>query len=347
VTSGATFTDSAVVAAIRAGNESTFTDAVERHRRELQVHCYRMLGSLDDAEDAVQETLLRAWRSRTSFEGRSTFRAWLYRIATNASLDFLARRPRPALARAGGRPTPSADHAGRVPPAAELAWLQPYPDRLLDPSAPDEQEPEALTIDKETIELAFLVALQHVPPRQRAVLLLRDVMGWTAPETARLLEMTVPSVKSALQRARSTLRMHLPGHRLMWAGPTDPTEQERDLLRRFIEANERGDMDALTAMLHEDAWQTMPPGAQWFVGRQAMLDMWAAAIVGPDAQGEWRLLPTRANRQPAAANYLRRPGDRVFRASNLDVLRIEGNQIAEIMTFGSDVFPAFGLPMTL
>ena len=248
---------------------------------------------------------------------------------------------------AGSGASRGAGHAGGMPPAAELAWLQPYPDRLLDPIAPGEHEPEAVTIDKETIELAFLVALQHVPPRQRAVLLLRDVMGWTAPETARLLEMTVPSVKSALQRARSTLRTHLPGHRLLWTGPADPTEQERDLLRRFIEANERGDMDALATMLHEDAWQTMPPGAQWFVGRQAMLEMWASAILGPDAQGEWRLLPTRANRQPAAANYLRRPGDAVFQASNLDVLRIEGDQIAEITTFGSDVFPAFGLPMTL
>lgn len=241
----------------------------------------------------------------------------------------------------------SGGSGGGAPPAAELSWLQPYPDRLLDPSAPDEHEPDALTIDKETIELAFLVALQHVPPRQRAVLLLRDVMGWTAPETARLLEMSVPSVKSALQRGRSTLRAHLPGHRLLWTGPTDPTEQERDLLQRFIDANERGDMDALTAMLHEDAWQVMPPGGQWFSGRAAMLELWAAAIVGPEAQGEWRILPTRANGQPAAANYLRRPGESVFRASNLDVLRIEGGRIAEITTFGSDVFAAFGLPMTI
>ena len=330
--------DSAVVAAIRAGGDPAFTDAVERHRRELHVHCYRMLGSLDDAEDAVQDTFLRAWRSRSSFEGRSTFRAWLYRIATNASLDLLARRPRSAVPVEG---------VGGAPPAAELSWLQPYPDRLLDPSAPDEHEPEALTIDKETIELAFLVALQHVPPRQRAVLLLRDVMGWTAPETARLLEMSVPSVKSALQRGRSTLRAHLPGHRLLWTGPIDPTEQERDLLQRFIDANERGDMDALTAMLHEDAWQVMPPGGQWFSGRTAMLELWAAAIVGPEAQGEWRILPTRANRQPAAANYLRRPGESVFRASNLDVLRVEGGRVAEITTFGSDVFAAFGLPMTV
>ncbi|HEU4920175.1 MAG TPA: RNA polymerase subunit sigma-70 [Candidatus Limnocylindrales bacterium] len=333
--------DSVIAAAARAGDPSAFSELVERHRHELQVHCYRMLGSVDDAEDAVQETLLRAWRSRASFEGRSTFRAWLYRIATNASFDLLERHPRPRL-----RP-PAATTDGPPSRAAEVRWLQPYPDGMLDLVAPSEHEPEAAVVDKETIELAFLVALQHLPPRQRAVLLLRDVVGWSAPETARLLDLTLPAVKSALQRARTTMRAQLPPHRLHWASPSTPSAEERALLQRFIEANERADMEALASLLREDAWQSMPPGSVWFAGRPAMLELWASAMAGPTAHGDWRLLPTAANRQPAAANYLRRPGDTVFLPSNLDVLRIRDNRIAEILTFGAEVFPAFGLPASL
>ena len=332
--------DSAIAAAASAGDPSAFSELVERHRHELHVHCYRMLGSVEDAEDAVQETLLRAWRSRASFEGRSTFRAWLYRIATNASLDFLARHPRPRL-----RPAAAAEASPAR--AAEVQWLQPYPDGMLDLAAPSEHEPESAVVDKETIELAFLVALQHLPPRQRAVLLLRDVVGWSAPETARLLDLTLPAVKSALQRARSTMRVQLPPHRLHWVSPSDPSADERALLQRFIEANERADMEALASLLRDDAWQSMPPGSVWFAGRAAMLELWASAMAGPTAQGEWRLLPTRANRQPAAANYLRRPGDVLFLPSNLDVLRIRDGRIAEILTFGAEVFPAFGLPASL
>lgn len=333
--------DGAVVAAAQAGDASAFSELVERHRRELQVHCYRMLGSFDDSEDMVQETLLRAWRNRAGFEGRSTFRAWLYRIATNATLDFLARNPRRPVAR---RDAGSGDQHPTMSPPPEVAWLQPFPDQLLDPVAPSEDEPDAAVVAKETIELAFLTALQHLPPRQRAVLILRDVVGWSAPETAALLDMTVPSVKSALQRARPTLRKHLPARRMDWAPSADPSEEERALLQRFIVANERADMAELAALMREDAWQTMPPDPIWFAGREAMLAMWAAAMAEP---GDWRLVATRANRQPAAANYVRRPGDSRYRASNLDVLRIEGGLVAEITTFEPRHFAAFGLPMTL
>src|SRR5918995_126434 len=179
-------------------NETAFSALVERHRRELQVHCYRMLGSLDEAEDLTQETFLRAWRKRASFEGRSTIRAWLYRIATNACLDALQRRPRRATG--GG-----------------VAWLQPYPDELLEGVAAPGDEPDAAAVEKETIELAFMVAVQHLPPRPRAVLILRDVLGWSAKETAALLETSVPAANSALQRARAALKEHLPEHRSEWA----------------------------------------------------------------------------------------------------------------------------------
>jgi RNA polymerase sigma-70 factor (ECF subfamily) len=332
------------VATVGAGDEAAFASLAERHRRELHVHCYRMLGSYEDAEDLVQETLLRAWRRRDSFEGRSTFRAWLYRIATNACLDFLERRPR----RPQIRLTTDADGADLAtggPP--HLPWLQPYPDRLLEPIAPDDTQPEAAAIARETIDLAFLVALQLLPAGQRAVLILRDVLGWSTPDTAAGLGLTVAAVKSSLQRARPTLRAHLPAERHAWAPATDPTETERALLRRFIDASERSDIPALTAMLRDDAWQTMPPYPDWFGGRDAMITMWAAAMTGPTAQGEWRLLPAAANRQPAAANYLRAPGDDRFRASNLDVLRIEDGLIAEITTFDPGVFVAFGLPVEL
>src|SRR5215470_9820637 len=226
--------DSLVVAAAREGDESAFGALVERYRRELQVHCYRMLGSFEDSEDLVQETFLRAWRKREGFEGRSTFRTWLYRIATHACLDFLDRHPRQPLPRQ--RMPPPGPLASVLPPA-EIPWLQPYPDRLLEPIAPSDTEPDAALVAKETIELAFLAAIQHLPPRQRAVLILRDVLGWSASETAALLEMSVVAVKSALQRARPTLKQHLPEQRLHWAPSSEPTAEERMLLQRYVDAH--------------------------------------------------------------------------------------------------------------
>ncbi|MGH3021474.1 MAG: sigma-70 family RNA polymerase sigma factor [Gaiellaceae bacterium] len=329
----------AVVAAAQAGDEVAFASLVERYRRELHVHCYRMVGSFEDAEDLVQETLLRAWRKRASFEGRSTFRAWLYRIATNACLDALAhdlRRPPPVP----GSP---------LPPPADLPWLQPYPDLLLDGVAPGEGEPDAAAVSKETIELAFLAAIQHLPPRQRAVLILRDVLGWSAKETASLLEGTVASVNSALQRARATLKERLPRRRLEWAADSDPSEEERALLQRYVDAHDRADIAGLAELLREDALLTMPPQPLWYRGRDVIATFLAEFVEpgSPDYIGHFRLVPVRANRQPAAANYLRRPGDSVHRAITLDVLRVEQGKIVEIVAFPADLFPAFGLPPTL
>ena len=245
-------------AAERYGDQPAFSQLVERHRRELQVHCYRMLGSLEDSEDLVQETFLRAWRGRAGFSHRETssFRAWLYRIATNACLDVLRGRPRRILP---PQVAPAGDPAAPPPPPADLPWLQPYPDRLLEPIAPAGDEPGAVVVARETIELAFLAAIQHLPPRQRAVFILRDVLGWSSKETALLLKASVASVNSALQRARATLRDRLPERRTEWAPSSGPSEEERELLRRYVEAHERSDADALAELLREDARLVMPP----------------------------------------------------------------------------------------
>jgi RNA polymerase sigma-70 factor, ECF subfamily len=326
-------TEDHAVAAAQAGDESAFAALVEPHRRELHVHCYRMLGSFEDSEDLVQETFLRAWRKRATFAGRSTFRAWLYRIATNACLDALARRPRPALDQPGN--------------PGEVLWLQPYPDHLLEEVAADEAEPGAAIAAKETIELAFLVAIQHLPPQPRAVLILRDVLGWSAKDTADLLETTVASVNSALQRSRAAMRKHLPERRLEWAPGEDPSAQERALLDRYVEASERGDVAALTALMREDLRFSMPPEPGLHVGRERVVGYWVEGGFGSEAFGEIRTALTRANRQPAVAFYSRRPGEPRFSPMAIDVLRIEEGAIAEIVTFPPDVFPAFALPETL
>jgi RNA polymerase sigma-70 factor, ECF subfamily len=331
--------DEAVVAAARAGDESAFAVLVESYRRELQVHCYRMLGSFEDAEDMAQETFLRAWRKRSSFEGRSSFRAWLYRIATNACLDALERRPPRVLP---SEVAPAADPWAPLLPTADVPWLQPYPDRLLEGIAPSDAEPDAVLVSKETIELAFMVAIQHLAPRQRAILILRDVLGWPAKETATLLDASVDSVNSALRRARSTLRKRLPARRLEWPADSDPTQEQRSLLRRYIDAHERGDVAAFAALLREDARLTMPPTPTWYDGREAVATFHAQLFA---ARYEWRLLATGANRQPAVAFYTRRPGESEFRASGIDVLRIEDGLVARIDSFLlPNLHPAFGLP---
>lgn len=336
--------EAVTIATAQSADESAFGGLVEQYRRELQVHCYRMVGSFEESEDLVQETFLRAWRKRESFQGRSTFRAWLYRIATNACLDFLDRNPRHPLPREAAR----AGDGGEVPPD-EIRWLQPYPDRLLEPMAPGGAEPEAAVVGKETIELAFLAAIQHLPPRQRAVLILRDVLGWSAKESSAVLGMSVASVKSALQRARPTLKMHLPEPREEWAASAPATAQERALLQRFMDAHEQTDTAALAQLLSEDVRMTMPPLPFWFSGRQAVMDFTAHAL-GPDSplfRAQWRSVPTRANRQPAVAGYVRVPGEREYRAQVLNVLRVEDGKIAEITAFEPRLFPAFDLPLTL
>ena len=311
-----------------AGDEAGFGELVQRHRRELHLHCYRMTGSFDEAEDLVQETFLRAWRKRASFEGGPGFRAWLYRIATNACLDALrSSRRRPST----------------VQSFAEVPWLQPYPDRLLDELAPSDTQPDAVVVARETIELTYLAVIQLLPPRQRAVLILRDVLDWSAAEAAAMLEMSVAAANSALQRARATLRRRLPGRPSEWSG-SEPSQEERLLLEAFIDAHERADAAAAAALARDDIRVTMPPHPWCFEGLEAIRPMLEEGLTGP---GEWRLVPTWANRQPTAASYLKAPGDTEFRAFKLDVLRLEGGRIAEITTFGATLFPAFGLPATL
>jgi RNA polymerase sigma-70 factor (ECF subfamily) len=307
--------------------EPAFAEQAERHRRELHVHCYRMLASFDDAEDAVQETFFRAWRSRESFDGSQQFRAWLYRIATNVCLDQLKRS--------------SSRKLSRLDSFAEVSWLQPYPDQLLD----ELEQPDAQAVERETIELAFLAALQVLPPRQRAALIVRDVLGWPASETASLLETSVAAANSALQRARATLHQHLPKKRADWS-VREPSAAELRLLDLFIDAHERCDAAAAVAIAAQDIRISMPPDGICFDGLETITPLLERAF-GEDRDGDWRLVPTRANRMPTAASYLRRPGDTHFRAFKFDVLRIDNGRIAEITTFGSKMFPAFGLPPIL
>jgi RNA polymerase sigma-70 factor (ECF subfamily) len=293
-------------------------EAFRAHRRELHVHCYRMLASYDEAEDAVQEAYLRAWRGRAGFDG-TNLRAWLYAIATNVCIDAARRRARDRK---------------------EVSWLTPYPDAVLDGAGPD-----ALAEARETIELAFLAALQVLPPRQRAALLAREVLGLPATETAALLDTSVAAANSALQRARATMRDHLPSHREDWAA-REPNPAEKELLERFIDAHERCDAAAALSVAAQDIRVTMPPAPMCFDGHDALVPLLERAF-GPDRHGDWRLLPTAVNRMPAAAAYLRRPGDSVFRGFKLDVLRVEGDRIAEITTFGWSWFARCGLPEVL
>ena len=292
---------------------------LQPHRRALHVHCYRMLGSYTDAEDLVQETLIRAWSARDSYDpatGEIGLRRWLYRIATNACLDYLKSAPRRVAAQSTS--------------FNEIAWLQPYPDRLLDEEA----------IAKETIALGYLALIQLLPAQQRAVYLCREVLGWSASETAELLDISVAAANSALQRARDTVARH--GGQL---APGEPTEAERAVLAAFIDAHQRGDAAAAFALMREDIRVTMPPAPAVFVGREALRPLLSRAFESD--MGAWRLVEAWANRQPAAVSYLRAPGDTVFRAFKLDVLRLDGDRVAEITTFDVRYLDAFGLPEVL
>ena len=315
-----------------------FDDLVRRYRRELHVYCYRMLGSFDDAEDHVQEVFFRAWRSRERFQGGSSPRTWLYRIAANACLDTLRRDARRAV------PAPSSAPAGSGPSVTAMPWVQPYPDSLLDEVPADLPGPEAVAVSRETMSLAFLATLQLLPPRQRAVLVLRDVVGWPAAEVAGLLDMSVPAVNSALQRARGTLRDRWPGGRLDWAPAAEPDPEQRRLLQRFIAAHEQADPEALIAVLRHDVRLAISQVGEWN-GRPEVDD---ALREGMNALGQWRLLPIMANGQPGAAGYLRRPGETAFVPFVLTVLRIEDGRVAEIAAFEQpSMFTAFGLPASL
>jgi RNA polymerase sigma-70 factor, ECF subfamily len=318
-----------------SGDEDAFRRLVEPHRGELHAHCYRMLGSTHDAEDCLQETLLRAWRGLEGFQGRSSLRSWLYRIATNTCLDELARRPRRVLPADHG---PAGDpHDRSEAPIVESVWVEPYPDEMLDEfSAPDARYEQ-----REGVELAFIAALQHLPPRQRAVLLLRDVLGFSAREVADSLETTVGSVSGALHRARKALDARLPERSQQATLRALGDDRLRELVEAYVDAWERGDLEAIVAMLVEDATFAMPPVPLWYSGRDAIavfLAKWAL-------QERWRLVPTRANAQPAFGTYSWDAKERRYVATGVDVLTLRGAQVEGITAF---VTPAvvrdFGLP---
>ena len=319
-----------------------FGSNVERHRRELLVHCYRMLGSLPDAEDAVQETLLRAWRYRDSLKEGAPLRPWLYRVATNACLDAIARDERRAVLVAKAE----ADDGWAGQPD-DVVWLGPIPDSVLEPPTPPERTPEALTLMRKTFEIAFLTVIQLLTPQQRAALILCDVLDWSAKDAADLLDIGVSAVNSALQRARVRLRERLPSHKPPWPASVDGSAAERDLLNRYIAASEAADFRAFESIIRADAIFRMPPDPGTATGRDAIFKLWIDGGFGSERFGRLRCVVTHANRQPAVAAYVCLPGDSHWRALALEVLRIEDGLVTEIVVFVPDNFPLFGLPILM
>ena len=319
-----------------------FARAIERHRRELLVHCYRMLGSLPDAEDAVQETSLRAWRYRDSLQEGAPLRPWLYRVATNACLDAIARDERRSVLAVRA----AADDGGAETPE-DVVWLGPIPDSVLEPPTEPARTPEAMTLMRETIELAFLTVIQLLTPQQRAALILCDVLDWSAKDAADLLEISVSAVNSALQRARARLRERMPSNKPSWPATVDASAAERDLLRKYVEATEAADIRAFESIIRSDATFRMPPDPDVAAGREAMFKLWSEGGFGSARFGRVRCVVTHANLQPAVACYRCQPGDSTWRALALEVLRIEDGLITEIVVFPPDTFPLFGLPMLM
>lgn len=325
--------------AARSGNEAAFAKLIEPHRRELLTHCYRMLGSLQDAEDQVQETFLRAWRRLDTYEGRATFRAWLYKIATNVCLDALKRRSRrvlpPALREASDPGEPM------LPPVLDPIWLEPFPDDLLSPSSAN---PEARYEAHESITLAFMTALQKLPARQRSVLLFCDVLDWPANDVASFLETSVPAVHSMLYRARSSLSKNYPAKNYQDYRAIHESRETRDLLRRYVQAWETADIEALVALLKEDATFPMPPLPLWYRGRSAIRAFVSAVILSGEARNRWSLHPVKANGQPAFAWYRRDDSSGIYQAYAIQVLTIQDGLLSDVTTFGyPSLFPAFGL----
>jgi RNA polymerase sigma-70 factor, ECF subfamily len=337
--STANMTERELLEAGRAGDEDAFGRLVEPHRAELHAHCYRMLGSLHDAEDALQEALLRAWRGLPGFDGRSSLRRWLYRITTNACLDAIARRPKRVLPIDYGPPAELADEPGE--PLTEPVWVEPYPDEtvgLEDGYA----APDARYEQREAVELAFVAALQHLPPKQRAVLILREVLGFSAKEVSESLGTTVASVNSALQRARKTVEERLPEKSQQATLRSLGDARVSELVQRFVDAFERGDVDAIFGLLTEDATFEMPPYATWYRGRDAIADSWLMPGEPPTGL---RYVPTRANGQLALGTYRFDPERKHFFAIALDVLTLRGTRIADVTAFRTpEVFARFDLP---
>jgi RNA polymerase sigma-70 factor (TIGR02960 family) len=326
------------LARARAGDEDAFRELTEPYRRELQLHIYRIVGSAQDAEDLLQETLLAAWRGLEQFEGRASVRAWLYRIATNRSLDTLrASRRRPEdMWQMTDVPEPTR--------RSEPIWLEPFPDILLEDIPDKAPGPEARYETKEAIALAFIVGLQHLPPQQRAVLVLRDVLGYRAGEVAEMLETSEASVNSLLRRAREPFESRLPAAGRERA-PLPNSKLERDIVGRFADAVEAGDVDGMVALLTDDAWLTMPPEPYEYQGRTAI----GVFLRGREvSRGRLRLVPTRANGQPAFACYLPSAQSDIARPYAMFILTLQGGQISAVTWFAdSSVFPHFGLPRML
>ena len=314
--------------AAQGGDEGAYQRLIEPHRSELHAHCYRMLGSLHDAEDALQDALLRAWRGLVRFEGRSSLRAWLYKIATNTCLNLIARRPKRVL------PIDAVDatdpHDGLGLPPVESVWVEPYPDQglgLEDGFA----APEARYEVRESVELAFVAALQYLPPNQRAALILREVLGFSAQETAESLDTTTASVNSALQRARKTVDERLPERSQQATLRSLGDERLRELVQSYMDAMQRGDVDAVVAMLAEDAAWSMPPLAAWFSGHQAVEGFLARGPLSGDWR--WRHVPAWANGQAAVGSYSWYEGEGSYLPFALDVFTLDGAQITEVTSF--------------
>jgi RNA polymerase sigma-70 factor (TIGR02960 family) len=324
----------------RAGDEEAFRSLTDPYRRELQLHCYRILGSVQDAEDLLQETLLAAWRGLDRFEGRSSVRTWLYRIATNRCLN--------ALRDSGRRPRELADTRDFPPPTrvSEPLWLEPYPDSMVEGIADLEPGPDARYEAKEAIALAFVAGLQNLPPRQRAVLLLRDVLGFHAGEVAQMVDGSEASVNSALQRARTTLDARMPVNRER--APLPGSETERELVTRFAEALVSDDVDAVVELLTDDALLTMPPEPLEYQGQEAIANFLLDRGRRHGHGLAMRLVPTRANGQPAFGHYLQDPHAPVARCYGLIVLTLQGDRIAALTRFrDTGIMQRFGLPRTL
>lgn len=315
-----------------AGNGIDVAALYERHSRELLVHCYRMLGSFTDAEDLMQETFARALKAQDTFEGRSTARAWLYRIATNACLDHLRIRKRKRVLPFDVMAPFTGSEA---PPEGDWLWVEPFPDRVLMSDDPLES-----AVDREALELVFIAAIQHLAPRQRAALIARDVMGWSERETADLLGTTVAATKSALQRARTNLSQHLSVRREEWTTPSDVTHEDRMVLERYIDAMATDDLDAMAEMLREDVRVAYPQIPIWSDSRDTFIE--TSAEEAPP--GEYRFVATSANLQPAVAIYLKAPDDDLFRIVALEVLTVRDGLITEIVDYDlPDLYPHFGL----
>jgi RNA polymerase sigma-70 factor (ECF subfamily) len=327
---------------VAGGGEDAFGRLVGPHRSELYAHCYRMLGGLHDAEDALQDTLLRAWRGLPGFDDRRPPRPWLYRIATNACLDAIARRPGRMLPAGYGPPACQGDDQGE--PQAELPWIEPCPDEQLG-LQDGYASPEARYEQREAVELAFITALQHLSGRQRAVLILREVLGFSAKEVAQALDSSPASVNSALQRARKAIEDRIPGHSQQATLRLLGDKRVRDLAERFADAFETADVDAIVAMLAEHATFAMPPYASWYRGRDAIADSWLMPC-GPALQ--LRYVPVRANGQLAFGAYRLDPEDGAYLPVALDVITLDGPRITDITAFRTPrIFPYFGLPEEL